>query len=357
MTATTLGNFNFSTSTQFFPRTLSSLPVSCVQGEYVNLSGSTTPPTEPYLCANTNNWYQFPLFDLTGNLTVASNLNVGPTTDTGSITFYSGGTGTGSVALAAPANSSATGTVTVPIGTANMLTDSLQASVSHKTLQDGTGSSGVQFVNATDPTIKFAVNLAGASTTTAATLAFRQAANITVTAPAVTSTLGGTVEASAATGDTVNDKSGAGNAQAFSQTYSFPAALLGTNRILRVTGFFSLTSTLTSGFPTLQLVLQFGGTDIAATAAVQPDIAFNGMQGSATWQIQGTAAPSSSASVQTGAVINIQGFAPADANPVAQPVTANTSAAGTLDIVAVWSAVHSGTTSITLQQLLVEALN
>ena len=195
--------------------TYSALPASCTQGEYANVVNTTLPQIAPFWCATTNTWQEFPLLDAAanGNLPVPGNLNVGPTSSTGAVKLFSAGGGWEILTVPATLGASQTGAITVPAGSANMLTDSLQATVTNKSLSDST----VAFVNSSDSTKQLAVNLSGAAPGTAATLALVQQSPITITGPTVSSTLGGVVYASNSTGDIVTDSTAAGITQAFLQ--------------------------------------------------------------------------------------------------------------------------------------------
>ncbi len=297
-TAHGTGAFNFGSSSQFLPRTATtgSLPSSCTICEYLNFGTSSL--TAPYLCQAANQWVQFPLLDAAtnGNLAVPGHLTVGPTTGvTGEMVLY--GAGGAAENLTVPSTGSSGGTITMPFGTANMLTDSLQATVTNKILQDSSAAGGVVFGNATNPNAQLAVDLSAASPSTTTTLAFRQPSSITVSAPTASSAISGTVYA-AVNGGTVNDGSGTGKVAAFPQQYSLPPGLLTTNKLIRVTASFSL-STTGAGPPGLAIVLQFATSNIAATTGAIPSIPTNGEQATATWIIQGTATPNTSVDVQT----------------------------------------------------------
>ncbi len=177
----------------------------------------------------------------------------------------------------------------------------------------------------------------------------------------------GNVSASYSWVDTVSDRGAAGNpGQAFAQTYSVPAGFLVANKTLRVTAFFDFSTS--SAPPKLTLVLQLGKTNIAAMTATAPAAAPPSSasieaavveQGSATWTIQGIEPAGPSASIYAGSFLNLPGVGAANSlNNVPQPVMGiDTASAATLDIAAVWGPGDPGNSSLTLQQLLVEALN
>lgn len=339
-----------------------SLPASCTQGEFANVVNTSLPQIDPFWCGTANNWLQFPLLDAAtnGNLSVPGNLNVGPSSSTGVAKFDSALGGSESLTVSATLGPTQIGVITMPPGTANMLTDSLQATVTNKSLQDSSAAGGVVFVNASDSTKQLSVNLSGASPSATATLAFVQPASITITGPTVSSTLGGVVYASTSTTDTVNDGSGAGNSQAFVQRWPIPANTLTQNKIFRVTAFFGFSTS--SAPPALKLTLQFAGTNVCSTPTATPPAnlsATNPGQGSAVWLIQGTAAVGSPVAVQFGSQINLPGIPSSVAyNSTAQPFSGlSTNAAAPIHIVASWLSGGTGTSSITLQQIFIEVLN
>jgi hypothetical protein len=77
-----------------------------------------------------------------------------------------------------------------------------------------------------------------------------------------------------------------------------------------------------------------------------------------TWLFQSTQAPGASANVQCANMGAINGCNTAsNTNVATMPVAIATNAAHTLKITTLWSAVGTGTTTIALNQLIVEALN
>ena len=177
----------------------------------------------------------------------------------------------------------------------------------------------------------------------------------------------GSVSASYSWVDTVADRGAAGNpGQAFSQTYSIPAGFLVANKALRVTAYFDFSTS--SAPPKLTLVLQLGKTNVTSMTASAPAAAPSASasiettavaQGSAIWTIQGIEPAGPSVSIYAGSLLNLPGVSAANAmNDVPQPVMGiDTASAATLDIAAVWAPGDPGKSSLTLQQLLVEALN
>ena len=340
-----------------------SLPASCAQGEFANVVNTSLPQIDPFWCATTNNWLQFPLLDAAanGNLSVPGNLNVGASSSTGVVKFDSAGGGNESLTVSATLGPAQIGTITIPPGTANMLTDSLQATVTNKNLQDSSAAGGVVFANASDSTTQLGVNLSGAASGATATLALVEQSPITITGPTVSSTLGGVVYASTSTTDTVVDSNSGIVHVAFAQRYTIPAGVLTQNKIFRITAFFGLSTS--SGPPGLSLTLQFAGTNVSSMPVTVPPAnlsSANPGQGSAVWLIQGTAAAGSPVAVQFGSQINLPGIPSSVAyNNTTQPFSGlSTGAAAAVHIVASWLiGTDSGGSSITLQQIFIEVLN
>lgn len=144
---------------------------------------------------------------------------------------------------------------------------------------------------------------------------------------------------------------------AFATQYALPANYLTTNKLLRVSAFFNATSTATIPTSVITLRLQKSGpTNVnlytnAAAAFPAGTIGFG-----AIWYIQGTAAAGAAVSVMCGVMAHSSVGPPAGRNTIATPSTVDTASAQTIQITQTYSS-NAASNSITLTQLIVEALN
>jgi Major tropism determinant N-terminal domain len=157
-------------------------------------------------------------------------------------------------------------------------------------------------------------------------------------------------------GDTNNSNSGSGSDHDHNLTFTIPANFMIAARAFRV--FAHLQLTTGSGPPTLTHKIKLGSTAIGQSAPITLFASTTNEQIGMEWIFQSTQAPGASANVQCTnfGAIN-QGATAANSNMAAMPVAIATNAAQVLKITTFWNAVGTGTTTITLNQLIVEALN
>ncbi len=157
-------------------------------------------------------------------------------------------------------------------------------------------------------------------------------------------------------GSTVGSSSGSGAYVTHTPAVTLPAGFLQNGRPVRVSAGFRVT---TGGAPpNLQVALLAGGTPLVtfapiATSANQASVSFG-----LTFLLLATAAPSASAPVEAAPFgnTNAPGLNNNVVNQTPTPVNLATNAALGLALASQWSAAGTGTTAITLTQLVVEAL-
>jgi hypothetical protein len=155
-------------------------------------------------------------------------------------------------------------------------------------------------------------------------------------------------------GSTNNSSSGSGSYQNHTPTFSIPANFITSNRVLRVTVHWTMTTG--SAAPTLSYRLRLGGTVVAEITGIAPSNNMASRQGVVVFLIQGTAAPGASANVLT--TLQQGNFnATGQTSGTAQPVALATNGALALDLGTSWATAGTGTNTIALTQLVVEALN
>lgn len=127
-------------------------------------------------------------------------------------------------------------------------------------------------------------------------------------------------------------------------------------RAFRVTAHLQVTTG--SVPPTLTHKIKLGSTVIGQSGAIAPQASVTNQQIGLVWMFQSTQAPGASANVQCvdAGAIN-QAATPSNANVTAMPVAIATNTAQNLKITTLWSTVGTGTTTIALNQLILEALN
>jgi hypothetical protein len=145
----------------------------------------------------------------------------------------------------------------------------------------------------------------------------------------------------------------------FSTNYTLPAMYLTANKLLRVTIGFSLTSSASP--PGMAFNLKLGGTPVYTATQTAPPASLAASPGGITFYIQGTTTPGASVSVHIHPILppTVNGTAsvPFDGPTITQPVT-TVATNGTLAIKAgLICSTTSGTNGMTLNQMIVEALN
>src|SRR5579872_2291892 len=145
----------------------------------------------------------------------------------------------------------------------------------------------------------------------------------------------------------------------YSTSYSIPSSYIVANKLLRVTIGVSLTSN--GSPPGMAFNLKLGSTTVYTATQTAPPASLTTVPGGVTFYIQGTAAAGASVSVFVHPILSpaINGTAgvPFDGPSVAQPVAGiatNTSIEIKAGLVC---SATSGTTGMTLNQMVVEALN
>jgi len=239
--------------------------------------------------------------------------------------------GTGNVAL-----------TTSPAFTTPSLGAATATSINGNAITTGTGT--LTLGAAKTLTANNSLTLAGADSTTE-------------TFPTVSSNIHGTLSAQYSTSDTNNSSSGSGSFFDHATTYAIPANYLTSNKVLRVTATFLITTG--SGAPTWASRLKAGSTVIySESGAGTPSNSLTGNVFSVMYLLQGTAAAGASANVLTvvngipnsvNAVINM--------NNTSQPVALATNGSLTLTVGTEWGSAGTGTNTCTLTSLIVEAVN
>jgi hypothetical protein len=152
-------------------------------------------------------------------------------------------------------------------------------------------------------------------------------------------------------GSTNNSSSGSGAFVNHTPTFTLPANFMIAARAFRVSAHFQLTTG--SAEPTLTFQLALGATAIWQAGGIIPignnltnvQIAFD-------WLFQATAAPSGASNVQCcGDGVDVA------YSTIGMPVAVATNAAQAITVATKWATAGTGTNTITLNQLVVEALN
>lgn len=157
-------------------------------------------------------------------------------------------------------------------------------------------------------------------------------------------------------GTTNNASSGAGSFFAHTPTVTLPAGFLSAGRALRILAGFRLTTGSAASATSFRL--RAGATPILSLnatgtpAANQANATFG-----LTFIVQSLGAPSSSANVEASVFGNTNAGTATVTNQVAQPVALPTNAAIVLAIDTEWASAGTGINTLTLSQLIVEALN
>jgi Major tropism determinant N-terminal domain len=156
-------------------------------------------------------------------------------------------------------------------------------------------------------------------------------------------------------GSTNNSNSGSGAFVNHTPTFTIPANFMTAARAFRVTIHFQMTTG--SAPPNLNHRLVLGTSLLGLTTAFIPGASLTNVNFGLMWLFQATGAPSGSTKVQCLFLTAANGGAAAQISAVAQPVAVATNAAQAVTIGTQWSAAGTGTNTIALNQLIVEALN
>ena len=157
-------------------------------------------------------------------------------------------------------------------------------------------------------------------------------------------------------GNTNNSNSGSGSDFDHTLAFTIPANFMTAARAFRVTAHFQI-STGTAA-PTLAHKLKLGSLVLSANAAVTPANGLANVQFSFQWIFQATQAPGAAANVQCAELTNPNvGGNLNNLNTIAMPVAIATNAAVVVKVSTIWGSAGTGTNTIALNQLIVEALN
>ena len=167
---------------------------------------------------------------------------------------------------------------------------------------------------------------------------------------------GGTTIVNAA-GDTNNSSSGSGSFFSHANTYTIPANYLVAGKTLKITPIWSMTTG--SAPPTMQWQIKAGSTVISTqTGTGTPGANLTGATGAFSFIIQGTAASGASVNVYTSPIAtNNWQNGSLTPNNTAQPVALATNGTLTISLQSEWGSAGTGTNTMTLVSLMVEALN
>lgn len=156
-------------------------------------------------------------------------------------------------------------------------------------------------------------------------------------------------------GDTNNSSSGSGSYKDHNLTYSVPANFLTANKGLRVTAQYKMTTG--SAAPNLTNRLTLGGVTLAESILIAPSTSMVNMQATVQFDIQALAAPSASSAVEAGILGAANGVGGAgQMSQTATPVNLATNGALVLAVGTKWASAGTGTNTIQLVRLTVEAL-
>lgn len=157
-------------------------------------------------------------------------------------------------------------------------------------------------------------------------------------------------------GSTNNSNTGSGAFVNHTPTFTIPANFMTNARAFRVTAcFYAVTG---AAAPTLTARLLLGSTVIAQTSAPTPLVNLPGDGSSLEFLFQATAAPGAAVNVQCS-LLAAALFAggQVQTNTTLQPVAVATNAAQAVTIATQWTTPGTGTNTIALNQLIIEALN
>ncbi|MGB6177049.1 MAG: hypothetical protein WBF43_12110 [Methylocella sp.] len=156
-------------------------------------------------------------------------------------------------------------------------------------------------------------------------------------------------------GSTNNSSSGSGAFVSHTPTFTIPANVMTAARAFRVTAHFQITTG--SAPPTIAFRLSLGATAIYTSASSNPAANLTNGQFAVQWIFQATQAPGAAANVQCAAINQANGVGATGVGLTAMPAAVATNASQVLTIATEWATAGTGTTTIGLNQLIVEALN
>ncbi|MGH6834927.1 MAG: hypothetical protein ACREC9_05085 [Methylocella sp.] len=156
-------------------------------------------------------------------------------------------------------------------------------------------------------------------------------------------------------GSTNNSSTNSGTFVNHTPTFTIPANFMTSGRAVRVTTHFQITTG--TGAPVLLHRLSLGTTALGTTPSFTPGNSQTNVGFALIWIFQATAAPGASVNVQCSLVTGANGGASAQVNTTAMPVAVATNAANAVTIATEWATAGTGTNTISLNQLIVEALN
>jgi hypothetical protein len=156
-------------------------------------------------------------------------------------------------------------------------------------------------------------------------------------------------------GNSNNSNSGSGSFFNHAPTFTIPANFMVAARAFRVTAHFQLTTG--SAPPTLTFRLSLGSTVIFQSAGLTVGVSMTNVQMAMQWIFQSTQAPGSAANVQCMAICQPNGVGVTAVGQTAMPVAVATNAAQAITLATQWATAGTGTNTIGLNQLIVEALN
>lgn len=156
-------------------------------------------------------------------------------------------------------------------------------------------------------------------------------------------------------GDTNNSSSGSGADFDHNLTFAIPANFMTANRVFLVTAHYRLTTG--SAPPNFSHKLKLGSITLLGSALFTPGASMTNVQTAFQWVFQATAAPGASVNVECSPIGSLNSVGLVQTGATAMPVAIATNAVQTVKVSTQWSAVGTGTSTISLQQLIVEQLN
>lgn len=161
--------------------------------------------------------------------------------------------------------------------------------------------------------------------------------------------------ASLNSGSTNNSNSGSGAYIDHTPAFTLPANFMTAARPFRLTAHFQITSG--SAPPSVLYRVKLGSTVIYSSASVAPTANLANVQIMLQWLFQAVAAPGASSNVQCAALNQATGPITPRPGQTAMPVAVATNAALEVTIATQWTAAGTGTSTIGLNQYILEALN
>lgn len=164
------------------------------------------------------------------------------------------------------------------------------------------------------------------------------------------------VVSSQSAGDTNNSSSGSGSFFTHDLTYAIPANTITTASVFRISMAYGVTTG--SAAPPLRFALRIGGTTVyRSNGATTPSNNLAGANFVICVLLQGTTVPGATAPVYTNPILPIASLTDGSNNNLPQPVNLATNGDLTLTVQSRWDSAGTGVNTITLQQLVVEALS